>query len=459
MAQDLVKAAQTLQGFIESKLSAIQVSAAANVDVNRLVKLVLSACSKNPSLFNCSAESIFRCLQQSAEVGLEINTPLGHAYIIPRRTNGVYEATFQVGYRGYIELANRSQLISAIYCFPVFKGEHFYCQLGSDPRIDHIPNFEADRSWETLCNVYVVAKTKNGQVYVDAMGKNDVLKIKNRSKTADSGPWVTDTIEMAKKTVIRRAAKLWPLSIELATAVEYDEESELGPFEPTPSMPNPNNLKRQVIEEAAPAPLAITAGNGHSNGNGNGHSAKASTATAVEPAPAAPKTATNAPAAAPASAPVETKLEEKKEQAEEFTPDEAKVIGMAFRDRCKQYGMILGKGKLDAIKVLEYLLNVPNDSITREASVAAAKQALSLPLSEWEITADHFNPPQTKKEEAQQPAPASVSPVENAEPVQQPAPANSAKSEDPFIDEEEDFDDDDMPPPSVAPTGSGAFDH
>ena len=67
------------------------------------------------------------------------------------------------------------------------------------------------------------------------MTKADIDKIRFRSKSKDKGPWITDYAEMCKKTVIRRHAKLVPLSVELDKAVMSDqlalsEKSQAGLF-------------------------------------------------------------------------------------------------------------------------------------------------------------------------------------------------------------------------------------
>jgi recombination protein RecT len=74
--------------------------------------------------------------------------------------------------------------------------------------------------------VYAVAKLKDGACQFEVMGKNDVDAIRGRSKSANSGPWVTDYDQMAKKTVIRRLIKYLPISIEAARAVAIEDKHD-----------------------------------------------------------------------------------------------------------------------------------------------------------------------------------------------------------------------------------------
>ena len=65
----------------------------------------------------------------------------------------------------------------------------------------------------------------------EVMTKAEIDGIRKRSKASGSGPWVTDYNEMAKKTVVRRSSKKWPLDAELAEAAMVDEEN-LGAAKP-----------------------------------------------------------------------------------------------------------------------------------------------------------------------------------------------------------------------------------
>jgi recombinational DNA repair protein RecT len=60
---------------------------------------------------------------------------------------------------------------------------------------------------------------------------DEVDAIRQRSKAASAGPWVTDFEEMAKKTVMRRLLKRAPMSVELAAAVALDNKAAVGEFD------------------------------------------------------------------------------------------------------------------------------------------------------------------------------------------------------------------------------------
>ena len=70
---------------------------------------------------------------------------------------------------------------------------------------------------------YMVAKFKDGGHQIHYMPKSEVDMHRKRSRSGSNGPWVTDYIEMGKKTVVRSAWKWLPISIELMKASEADE--------------------------------------------------------------------------------------------------------------------------------------------------------------------------------------------------------------------------------------------
>jgi recombination protein RecT len=160
---------------------------------------------------------------QCAQIGLEPNTALGHAYIIPF---GNY-ATLIIGYKGLIQLCRRSKEFSNIYAQEVYDGDYFEMEIGTSPSIKHKPCFEKDHSEKYILGCYAIAKNKDGSYIFDYMTKKDIDKIRGRSKTSNSGPWVTDYVMMARKTVIKRLMHYLPLTIELAEAIKLDSENDV----------------------------------------------------------------------------------------------------------------------------------------------------------------------------------------------------------------------------------------
>ena len=68
----------------------------------RFTRMALSAINNTPKLAECTQMSFLAALMNAAQLGLEPNTPLGQAYLIPFQNKGVLECQFQLGYKGLI---------------------------------------------------------------------------------------------------------------------------------------------------------------------------------------------------------------------------------------------------------------------------------------------------------------------------------------------------------------------
>lgn len=181
----------------------------------RLTKLCLLAASRQPELADCAPESFLMALMIAAQLRLDPSGLMGSAYLVPfrnRKRDGRKEVQLIVGYRGLIDLVSRTGRLKQIEARIVYENDQFDMRFGVEPRFDHVPKLDGDRGRAKL--VYMIARLADGGTHIDWMTTEDVNRIRSRSKASDSGPWLTDWEEMAKKTVIRRGIKMLPMSIE-----------------------------------------------------------------------------------------------------------------------------------------------------------------------------------------------------------------------------------------------------
>lgn len=194
-----------------------------NVDV--LIKSIVLAIVNNPSLAECDPKSFVTAAYKAAELGLEFTGSLGQAYLVPfnNTKKGVKEVQFMPGYRGLTALARRSGEIANIEAHVVRDKDEFNYELGTNSQIKHIP---ALRDRGEMTHVYGVAKLKEPGTdpIFEVMGKAEIDEIKKRSKSRNNGPWITDYIEMSRKTVVRRICKYLPMSTDFSKAIEFDNE-------------------------------------------------------------------------------------------------------------------------------------------------------------------------------------------------------------------------------------------
>ena len=87
------------------------------ITVERFTRMALSALNTTPKLNECTPMSFLSALMNAAQLGLEPNTPLGQAYLIPYRNKGKLECQFQIGYKGLIQLAMRTGMYCIINTF------------------------------------------------------------------------------------------------------------------------------------------------------------------------------------------------------------------------------------------------------------------------------------------------------------------------------------------------------
>lgn len=202
----------------------------------RFTRIALTAYSRNEKLQECTAESFLGSMMQAAQLGVEPNTPLGQAYLIPYRNKGVMEVQFQLGYRGMIDLAYRSGEVQNIQAHEVYENDTFEYELGLEPKLRHIPALK-DRGQVIL--YYAVFKLTNGGVGFEVMSKEDVEAFaKKKSKTYGTGPWQSDFDAMAKKTLVKRLLKFAPLKSDFVRAVTADETIKSGISENMADLPD-----------------------------------------------------------------------------------------------------------------------------------------------------------------------------------------------------------------------------
>ena len=202
----------------------------------RFTRIALTAYSRNEKLQECTAESFLGSMMQAAQLGVEPNTPLGQAYLIPYRNKEVMEVQFQLGYRGMIDLAYRSGEVQNIQAHEVYENDTFEYELGLEPKLRHIPALK-DRGNVIL--YYAVFKLTNGGVGFEVMSKEDVEAFaKKKSKTYGTGPWQSDFDALAKKTLVKRLLKYAPLKSDFVRAVTADETIKSGISENMADLPD-----------------------------------------------------------------------------------------------------------------------------------------------------------------------------------------------------------------------------
>lgn len=220
-----------IQKLLSDNWDRIQSVMPKHMNPERLYQLSVSAINQTPKLAECTPSSLLSCVMKCSALGLEPSAVdgLGRAYILPFYNKGHMEATFILGYKGMIDLARNSGQILTIEAHPVYKGDEFDYRFGLNSDLTHVPHESCEKTPDNLTHVYAIARFKDGGYQFDVMTKAEVDNIRKHSKAGKNGPWVDWYEAMALKTVVRKASKLWPMSVAAREAVAADETT--GGFE------------------------------------------------------------------------------------------------------------------------------------------------------------------------------------------------------------------------------------
>lgn len=208
---------------------------------DRFLQVALTCLNKTPALANCTQESLFSAFLTLSSLGLE---PDGRrAHLIPFGQT----VTVIVDYKGLVELVMRSGEVSKIHADVVCEADDFEYDRGVINR--HKIDFRKDRGQPYAAYAMVTMRATN-DVACAVMGRAEIEAVRKRSRSPNSGPWVTDWAEMAKKTVFRRLTKWLSLSPELREQIEKDDD----PTDQPQTTVTIND--RQSDDGFAPAPAA-----------------------------------------------------------------------------------------------------------------------------------------------------------------------------------------------------------
>ena len=242
----------TMKALIVSMEGQIKKALPSVITPERFTRMVLTALSTTPKLQECTQKSFLGAMMMAAQLGVEPNTPLGQAYLIPYKNHGVLECQFQIGFKGLIDLAYRSGEVTDISAHAVHENDVFEYELGLTPKLRHVPATK-DRGDVTM--YYAVFHTKSGGYGFEVMSRDDVIRHMNEfSKAAAKGfsPWQTHFDEMAKKTVVKRVLKYAPLKTEFMRAIGADETIKSNVVSDMTDEPDETIIEVEPVETEEP---------------------------------------------------------------------------------------------------------------------------------------------------------------------------------------------------------------
>lgn len=193
----------------------------------QFITSVLQITAQNNLLAKADPYSIYQSAAVAATLDLPLNQNLGFAYIIPynaKQADGSYKqmAQFQIGYKGFIQLAQRSGQFKTISAAPIYDGQLVeqnpltgfvfdFTQKKSDSVIGYAAHFSLLNGFEKTLFMSVDDLKKHGAKFSQTFKKG-------------YGLWKDDFDSMAQKTVIKLLlSKFAPLSVDMQRAVITDQ--------------------------------------------------------------------------------------------------------------------------------------------------------------------------------------------------------------------------------------------
>jgi recombination protein RecT len=231
------KPLDAIRDGLEKMRPQLQMGLPAHITVDRFQRTVMTAINSNPDLVSADRRSLFNAAIKAAQDGLLPDGREGALVIFKDKTGRKLVQWMPMVY-GLMKLIRQSGEIDGIGARIVFQREldeqsparperkrfEYVIENGQET-LFHDPILWGDRGAPVL--VYAYAHFKDGgYVEFEVLHKLDVEKRRAVSKTADksSSPWATWTDEMWKKTAIRALAKKLPLSADILSKVERDDE-------------------------------------------------------------------------------------------------------------------------------------------------------------------------------------------------------------------------------------------
>jgi recombination protein RecT len=211
---------QSISQTLDSEAFAPKIAAALDgtgISPERFKRAALAALSSPNASFlveKCDRASIYSAIMNAAAAGIELHPSLGHGYLVPRGG----QAVLQVGYKGLIALATRGQSqIGAVDVGVIRERDEYEIEEGTQPRLIVRRKVGSDRG--EIVAFYCVTHYRSGVSVPTIMERAEVDRIRDtysdafKRGGAGAKPWREEYEEQGKKTVLRRASKLWPVSI------------------------------------------------------------------------------------------------------------------------------------------------------------------------------------------------------------------------------------------------------
>ena len=223
-----------------------------HIPVERFQRVVMTAIQNNPDLLGVDRRSLFNAAMRAAQDGL---LPDGRDGAIVKYKN---DAQWMPMVGGILKKIRNSGEIATITARVVYDGDTFRYWVDEDG--EHVLYEPCDApNTSKILRVFAMAKTKDGELFVEPMTLDEVEQVRNVSRAKNLGPWTQWWGEMAKKTALRRLAKRLPMSSDLDDLIRrddalYDFDGRKEARDVTPASKSTNARLSEIAAASGPAP-------------------------------------------------------------------------------------------------------------------------------------------------------------------------------------------------------------
>ena len=225
----------------------------------RFISSIVSAVQATPALQECTNSSILSAALLGESLNLSPSPQLGQYYMVPydNRSKGAKEAQFQLGYKGYIQLATRSSQYKKLNVLSIKEGELIrFDPLNEEIEVNLIQDDEQREAAPTI-GYYAMFEYTNGfrkamywsRAKMEAHAKKYSPGYKRDLEKGTSWTfWAKDFDAMAYKTMLRQLISKWGImSIDLQDAID----SDMAVIREDGSRDYVETVQPDVVEEAA----------------------------------------------------------------------------------------------------------------------------------------------------------------------------------------------------------------
>lgn len=218
MSNNLAKIDQ-FKGVLNSQTIRAQLKNSLKDKSGAFLSSMIDLYSSETGLQKCDPEKVALECVKAAALDLPLVKSLGYAYVVPYKE----VPTFTIGYKGLVQLAQRTGQYKYINADVVYEGE----LVGFD-KLSGVPNLTGERISDTVIGYFAYFELLNGHKHVYYMSKPDMEAYAQKyspSYSSSASPWKKEFDKMAMKTVLRQLLSKWgPTSTEMQKVELYDDK-------------------------------------------------------------------------------------------------------------------------------------------------------------------------------------------------------------------------------------------